>query len=284
MPDLSPAVRRKRLGLELRRLREQAGLNCEAVGSQLECSGTRISRIETGRISIRPGDVREMLDIYGVTGSDVTALIQLAREARRKPWWHAYGRIVPNWLETYIGLETEAARLRDFQPFVVPGLLQTGDYARATLTAAPDAGRGEAIERQVALRLERQAILARPDPPDLWVVLSENALRLEVGDGGVMRAQLGRLTDLARRPNITLQILPSQHAAHVYAISPFTILDVPEAADPTVVYVEHLTGGLFLESGDEVWRYGAVLDDLRSQALGTAESADLIARLAAAAR
>ncbi len=139
MPDLSPAVRRKRLGLELRRLREQAGLNCEDVGSQLECSGTRISRIETGRISIRPGDVREMLDIYGVTGSDVTALIQLAREARRKPWWHAYGRIVPNWLETYIGLETEAARLRDFQPLVVPGLLQTGDYARATLTAAPDA-------------------------------------------------------------------------------------------------------------------------------------------------
>jgi transcriptional regulator with XRE-family HTH domain len=277
--DLSPAVRRKRLGLELRRLREQAGLNCADVGSQLECSGTRISRIETGRISIRPGDVREMLDIYRVTGSDVTALIQLAREARRKPWWHAYGRIVPSWLETYIGLETEAARLRDFQPLVVPGLLQTGDYARATLTAAPDAGRGEAIERQVALRLE----LARPDPPDLWVVLSENALRVQVGDAGVMRAQLRRLTDLARRPNITLQILPSRHAAHVYPISPFTILDVPAAADPTVVYVEHLTGGLFLESGDEVWRYGAVFDDLRSQALGTAGSADLIAGLAAAA-
>ena len=188
------------------------------------------------------------------------------------------------WLETYIGLETEAARLRDFQPLVVPGLLQTGDYARAALTAAPDAGRGEAIERQVALRLERQAILARPDPPDLWVVLSENTLRLQVGDGGVMRAQLRRLTDLVGRPNITLQILPSQHAAHLYAISPFTILDVPEAADPTIVYVEHLTGGLFLESGDEVWRYGAVFDDLRSQALGTAESADLVARLAAAAR
>ena len=99
-----------------------------------------------------------------------------------------------------------------------------------------------------------------------------------------MQAQLGRLTDLARRPNITLQILPSQHAAHVYAISPFTILDVPEAADPTVVYVEHLTGGLFLESGDEVWRYRVVFHDLRSQALGTAESADLVARLAAAAR
>ena len=120
-------------------------------------------------------------------------------------------------------------------------------------------------------------------PPDLWVVLSENALRVQVSDGGVMRAQLRRLTDLARRPNITLQILPSQHAAHVYAISPFTILDVPEAAVPTVVYVEHLTGGLFLESGDEVWRYGAVFDDLRSEALGTAESADLIAALAAAA-
>ena len=199
MPDLSPAVRRKRLGLELRRIREQAGLSCADVGSQLECSGTRISRIETGRISVRPGDVREMLDIYGVTGGGVTALIQLAREARRKPWWHAYSRIVPSWLETYIGLETEAARLRDFQPLVVPGLLQTGDYASATLTAPPDAGRGEAIERQVALRLERQAILARPDPPDLWAVLRENALRVQVGDGGVMGAQLRRLADLARR-------------------------------------------------------------------------------------
>jgi transcriptional regulator with XRE-family HTH domain len=284
VPDLSPAVRRKRLGLELRRLREQAGLSCEDVGSQLDCSGTRVSRIETGRISIRPGDVREMLDIYEVTGGDVAALIQLAREARRKPWWHAYGRIVPSWLETYIGLETEAARLRDFQPLVVPGLLQTGDYARVTLTEAPDVGHGEAIERQVALRLDRQAILGRPDPPDLWVVLSENALRVQAGGAGVMRAQLRRLADLARRPNITLQILPGRHAAHVYPVGAFTILDVPEAADPTVVYVEHLTGGLFLESGDEVWRYGAVFDDLRSQALGTAESADLIGRLAAAAR
>jgi transcriptional regulator with XRE-family HTH domain len=277
----SPTLRRKRLGIELRRLREQAGLTCEQVGEQLECSGTRISRIETGRISVRPGDVREMLELYDVSDDEAGALAQLAREARRKGWWHAYGRVYPDWLESYIGLEFEAIRLRDFQPLVLPGLLQTEDYARAVLRAAPDAGSSEAIDRQVALRMGRQAILTQPAPPDLWVVLSESVLRVEPGGAAVLRAQLRRLADLARRPNVALQVLPSRAAAHVAPVSPFTILDFPEAADPTVVYLEHLTGSLFLESGDETWRYTVVFDHLRAEALGTAESADLITRLAA---
>lgn len=117
----SPTVRRRRLGIELRRLREQAALTCERVGERLECSGTRISRIETGRISVRPGDVREMLELYDVSDDEAGALAQLAREARRKGWWHAYGRVYPDWLESYIGLESEAIRLRDFQPLVLPG-------------------------------------------------------------------------------------------------------------------------------------------------------------------
>src|SRR5262249_24505708 len=137
MSTPSPTVRRKRLSIELRRLREQAGLTCEDVGQRLECSGTRISRIETGRISARPGDVRELVEIYGVTGAAADPLAQLAREARRKGWWHTYGRVLPAWFEAYIGLESEAARLRDFQPLVVPGLLQTEGYARAVLRAAP---------------------------------------------------------------------------------------------------------------------------------------------------
>jgi transcriptional regulator with XRE-family HTH domain len=277
----SPTVRRKRLGIELRRLRERAGLTCEEVGQRLDCSGTRISRIETGRISVKPGDVRELLDTYGVTGTEADSLVQLAREARRKGWWHTYGRLLPTWFEAYVGLEAEAIRLRDFQSMVVPGLLQTEDYARAVLRTAPTAGSAEDIDRQVALRMERQAVLAQANPPDLWVVLSESVLRVQVGGSAVMRAQLRRLIDVAERSNVTMQVLPFTTAAHVQPISPFTILEFPDAADPTVVYLEHLTGNLFLESQDEVRRYTVTFDHLRAEALGTGQSIDLIAHVAA---
>lgn len=277
----SPTVRRKRLGSELRRLREQAGLTCEEVGQRLECSGTRISRIETGRINVRPGDVHEMLDIYGVTGGEAASLVQLAREARRKGWWHTYGRVLPPWFEAYIGLESEAVRLRDFQPLVMPGLLQTEDYARAVLRAAPSAGRAEDIDQQVALRMDRQAVLGQANPPDLRVVLSESVLRAQVGGLAIMRAQLSRLINLAERATVTLQVLPFTAPAHVHPISPFTILEFAEAADPAVVYLEHLTGNLFLENEDDVRRYAAVFDRLRAEALDTGPSAELIAQIAA---
>jgi transcriptional regulator with XRE-family HTH domain len=277
----SPTVRRKRLGIELRRLREQASLTCEEVGQRLDCSGTRISRMETGRISVRPGDVRELLEIYGVTGAEADPLVQLAREARQKGWWHTYGQVLPTWFEAYVGLEAATARFRDFQSMVVPGLLQTEDYARAVLRAAPNPGSAEDIDRLVALRMERQAILSQASPPDLWVVLSENIIRVNVGGEAVMRTQLRRLIDVAERSNVTLQVLPFTTAAHVQPISPFTILEFPDAADPTVVYLEHLTGSLFLENEEETRRYTVVFDHLRAEALGTAPSVDLIARAAA---
>jgi len=281
MATPSPTVRRKRLGIELRRLREQAELTCEDVGQRLECSGTRISRMETGRISVRPGDVRELLEVYGVTGTEADSLVQLAREARRKGWWHTYGRVLPHWFEPYIGLESEAVRLRDFQPLVIPGLLQTEDYARAVLRAAPHAGSSTEIDRLVALRMGRQRILGQDRPPDLWVVLSESVLRVQVGGRAVMRAQLQRLAWVAERPNVTLQVLPFTTAAHVHPVSPFTMLEFPDAADPAVVYLEHLTGSLFLENEDEVRRYRVVFDHLRAEALGTGQTVDLIARVAA---
>jgi transcriptional regulator with XRE-family HTH domain len=281
MATPSPTVRRKRLGIELRRLREQTNLTCEDVGQRLECSGTRISRMETGRISVRPGDVRELLEVYGVTGAEADSLVRLAREARRKGWWHTYGRVLPTWFEPYIGLESEAVRLRDFQPLVMPGLLQTEDYARAVLRAAPHAGSSAEIDRQVALRMERQNILGQVSPPEVCVVLSESVLRVDVGGPAVMRPQLRRLADAAGRRNITLQVLPFTTAAHVHPVSPFTMLEFPDAADPAVVYLEHLTGSLFLENEDEVRRYRVVFDHLRAEALGTSQSAGLIARVAA---
>jgi len=237
--------------------------------------------METGRISVRPGDVRELLEVYGVTGAEADSLVQLAREARRKGWWHTYGRVLPTWFEAYIGLESEAVRLRDFQPLVMPGLLQTEDYARAVLRAAPHAGSGAEVDRQVALRMERQKILSQPSPPDVCLVLSESVLRVQVGGPAVMRAQLRRLTDAAERPNITLQVLPSTTAAHVQPISPFTMLEFADAADPAVVYLEHLTGSLFLENEDEVRRYRVVFDHLRAEALGTSQSVGLIGQVAA---
>jgi len=277
----SPTVRRKRLGIELRRLREQASLTCEEVGQRLDCSGTRISRMETGRISVRPGDVRELLEIYGVTGSEADALVQLAREARQKGWWHTYGRVLPPWFEAYVGLEAAAVRFRDFQSMVVPGLLQTEDYARAVLRAAPNPGSAEDIDRLVALRMQRQAILGQANPPDLRVVLTESIIRVQVGGPAVMRTQLRRLIDVAERSHVTLQVLPFTTAAYVDPISPFTILEFPDAADPTVVYLEHLTGSLFLEAAEEISRYTVVFDHLRAEALGTSPSIDLIARVAA---
>jgi transcriptional regulator with XRE-family HTH domain len=281
MATSSPTVPRKRLTTELRRLRERAGLTCEDVGQRLECSGTRISRMETGRIGARPGDVRELLEIYGVTGAEAESLVQLARDARRKGWWHSYGRALPPWFEAYVGLESAAARLCDYQPMVVPGLLQTQGYARAVLRAAPHAGRSEDLSRQVALRMQRQAILGQASPPEVRVVLSESVLRVQVGGPAVMRAQLQRLAELAKRPNLTLQVLPFSTAAHVQPISPFTILEFADPADPAVVYLEHLTGSLFLENEDEVRRYRVVFGHLSAEALGTGESAGLIARAAA---
>jgi transcriptional regulator with XRE-family HTH domain len=281
MTTPSPTVRRKRLTVELRRLREQAGLTCEDVGHRLECSGTRISRMETGRIGARPGDVRELLEIYGVTGAEADSLVQLARDARRKGWWHAYGRVLPPWFEAYVGLESDAARLHEFQPSVVPGLLQTEEYARAILRNAPHAGRGEDIDLRVALRMRRQAILDRPAPPQVQVVLGESVLWMQAGGPAVMRAQLLRLADLAARPGLTLQVLPLRSAAHAQPVGPFTMLEFADLADPTMVYLEHLTGSLLLEEEEEVQRYRAMFDHLRAGAVGPGPSAELIARTAA---
>ncbi len=283
----SPPVRRKRLGSELRRLREQARLTCEDVGRQLDCSGTRISRIETGRISARPGDVREMLELYGVTGAHAESLVQLARDARRKGWWQAYGPVIPPWFESYLSLASEAAGIREFAPMILPGLVQTEDYARAQLAGAAGSAAAEGqpgtapdIDGQVALRREWQARLNRPDGPQLALVIGEGALRTWAGGPEVMRAQLDYLQELSALRAVSLQVLPLRSAAAVHAVTPFTILDFADRADPPAVYVEYLTGSLVLDAADEVRRYAAVFGELRSGALGTADSTKFIGQLA----
>src|SRR6185437_5766116 len=195
--EQSPTVRRRRLALELRRLREAARLTCEEVAEHLECSASKISRVETGRVSVSPRDVRDMLELYGVTGKERDSLVQLARDSRQKGWWHAYSDPHNPQIGTYVGLESAASEIRVYEVSLIPSLLQTEDYARAIITSGMMNGAGDNTERSVALRMARQPALTRAEPPLLWTVLDEAALRRRVGGAELMRAQLEHVLELA---------------------------------------------------------------------------------------
>ncbi|MFC0532859.1 helix-turn-helix domain-containing protein [Phytohabitans kaempferiae] len=272
----SPTIRRRRLGAELRRRREAAGVTIEGVAERLECSASKISRIETGHTTATPRDVRDMLDIYGVRGDECEELVQIAREARQKGWWHPYSTVLTG---AYVGLEQAANSVRAYEQQVVPGLLQSEEYAKAMIRAArPDITTDE-VERRVRVRLNRQSLLTQDDPIDLWVVLDEAVVSRPVGGDAVMRAQLERLVEAAELPNVTLQILPFEAGGHAGMDGTFAILDFPEPSDPAVVYAENATGGLFLEKSEELRKYVFIFDHIRAAALRPEESVALIAKL-----
>jgi transcriptional regulator with XRE-family HTH domain len=272
----SPTVRRRRLALELRRLREAARLTCEEVAEHLECSTSKVSRIETGRVSVSPRDVRDMLDLYGVSAQEGASLVQLARDSRQKGWWHAYSDTIEPRFATYIGLESAASEIRIYEVTLIPGLLQTEDYARTVIAAGTVGGDHDGIERNVALLMARQPPLTSDDPPRLWAVLDEAALRRTVGGAGLMRLQLDHLLDLARLQNVAIQVIPFGAGAHPAMGRPFVILAFPERADPDVVYLEDLTSALYVEDVDEVDRYNMFFNHLRATALSFEDSAALI--------
>jgi transcriptional regulator with XRE-family HTH domain len=271
----SPTVRRRRLALELRRLREAAKLTCEEVAEQLECSASKISRVETGRVSVSPRDVRDMLEIYGVADEQRDGLVQLARESRQKGWWHAFGDTVQPHLATYLGLESAASEIRIYEVNVIPGLLQTEDYARTILTAGMVNSPRSDIERAVALRMERQR-LRRESPPELWCVLDEAALRRHVGGREGMRVQLEYLLEIASLRNVSLQVIPFAGGAYPGMGRPFNILSFGEDADPDVVYLEELASALWVENVDEVDRYQVYFNHLQATALSFEDSAALV--------
>jgi transcriptional regulator with XRE-family HTH domain len=272
----SPTVRRRRLALELRRLREAARLTCEEVAEHLECSTSKVSRIETGRVSVSPRDVRDMLDLYGVSAQQGASLVQLARDSRQKGWWHAYSDTIAPRFATYIGLESAASEIGIYEVTLIPGLLQTEDYARAVLMAGTVGGDHDGVERNVELLMARQPLLTSADPPRLWAVLDEAALRRTVGGAGLMRLQLEHLLDLARLPNVAIQVIPFGAGAHPAMGRPFVILAFPERADPDVVYLEDLTSALYVEDVDEVDHYNMFFNHLRATALSFEDSASLI--------
>jgi transcriptional regulator with XRE-family HTH domain len=273
----SPTLRRRQLGMELRRLREAAGATIDRVAERLGCSASKISRIETGQTGATPRDVRDMLEFYDVVPEHTDALLQIAREARQKGWWQLYGDVLTG---AYVGLEAAADRVRAYEALVVPGLLQTEDYAWAMIHAArPDIGAVE-IDKRVRVRISRQSLLTQDDPIDLWVVLDEAVLRRPVGGTKVMRRQLDHMVTMAELPNVTLQVLPFAAGAHAGMDGTFSILMYDDSADQNFVFAANAAGGLFLEKDEELHRYAFIFDYLRANALRPDESVSAIAKLA----
>ncbi|GAA3818886.1 MULTISPECIES: helix-turn-helix transcriptional regulator [Amycolatopsis] len=272
-----PTIRRRRLASELRRLREAADLTIDEVAEKLECSASKISRIETGHVGVTPRDARDMLELYGMTGDEREALVQLAREARKPGWWQAYKEVFTG---TFVGLEADASSLRAFQALLVPGLLQTEPYARAVIRAMrPDADESD-IQRRVAARTARQQLLTDPNPPEYWAVIDEAVLHRVVGGPEVMAHQAERLLTVAQLPHVTIQVVPFGAGAHPGMEGPFLILGFPEQADPDVVYVDSTSGGFFLELPPDVRRYILMFDHLRATALKPDDSVEVIAAAA----
>jgi transcriptional regulator with XRE-family HTH domain len=277
----SPVVRRRRLGLELRRLREAASVGINDVAERLERSESTVSRIETGETVVHLRDVREMLDMYGVSDRQLReTLLAIAKQAQQRGWWEAYR--VPADLEVYIGLEAEAGLIRAFELNVVHGLLQTEDYARAIFRGGWLTDSPEDVERYVTLRMRRQAVLKRqPEPLQMWLIQDEAALRRMIGGPSVLRAQLHWLIEASDLPNLTIQILPFTKGAYPGIGGPFSLVELSDPDLPTVVYVESSRRNLFLKTRRELQVYALVFDQLRAAALSPAESKSFMKAAAA---
>jgi transcriptional regulator with XRE-family HTH domain len=279
----SPTVRGRRLRHELRKIREEHGLTIEQVSERSggDWNASTISRWETGDRRIRPVDLRRLLDLYDVHGDQREVMLTLARQARERGWWRSYSDAIPEWFEVYLGLEAEAAVIHDYAAELVPGLLQTADYYRAFMRAAPAAGDEETIERKAAVRLARQERLTEEDPPKVWAVLNEAVIRRVVGGATTMRAQLQHIAEMADLAHVTVQVLPFRAGAHPAMDGSFIVLGFPEPTDPDVVYLEGQAGSLYLERPPEVERYAAIFSHLIAKALDPDESRSLIAQAAA---
>jgi transcriptional regulator with XRE-family HTH domain len=281
-PGGGPTALRIMLGAQLRRLREAKGITLEAAGYVIRASGSKMSRLETGRVGFKPRDIADLLTLYGVTDElERESLQELARKASALGWWHDYADVMPSWFEPYVGLEEAARSIRCYQTQCVPELLQTPAYARATASLAHPGRPAEQIERRVSLRMARQAVLSRPTPAHLWLVLDEAALRRPVGTAEVMRGQLEHLLEMAGRPNVTLQVIPLTAGGTVAAGGPFTVLRFSEPDLPDVVYLEQLTSALYLDKRETVDHYLAVLEQLCVEAREAPSSLKLISELLA---
>jgi transcriptional regulator with XRE-family HTH domain len=274
-------VLRMRLGSQMRRLREAAGITPDAAGFAIRASRSKISRLENGRVKFKNRDVTDLLALYGVTDEGVRSkFLALVMQSNGPNWWGEYGDILPAWFETYLGLEAAAATIRSFEVQFVHGLFQTADYAQAVTRLGRKAAPGNEVERWVTLRLKRQELLSRPDPPNVWSVMDEAVLRRPAGSAAVMRAQFRHLIEAAALPHVTLQVIPFDRGAHAGESGSFTVLRFEERDLPDVVYLEQLTNAVYLEQRSDVERYLEVRDEISSQALTPDETTRFFEKLA----
>ncbi|MEV0487209.1 helix-turn-helix transcriptional regulator [Streptomyces sp. NPDC050508] len=277
--SVNPTVRRRRLGQELRRLRELKGMTAEEVAERLLVSQSKISRLENGRRSISQRDVRDLCGVYEVEDVRIVdSLMQMAKDSRQQGWWHSFGDIP---YSVYIGLETDAASLRVYDPQVVPGLLQTRQYAEALIAGALPETASADVEKRVQVRLRRQERISAPENPlRLWTVMDESAVRRVVGNRSLMRDQLEHLVEQSQLPHVTVQVIPFDMGAHPGLNGQYAILEFPDAADSSVVYIEGVTSDLYLEKANDVQKYSVMYEHLRAQALNVDQSRQFIADIA----
>ncbi|MFF9215707.1 helix-turn-helix domain-containing protein [Streptomyces viridosporus] len=270
----SPTARRRRLSIELKRLREGSALTCAQVGQALDWSGSKVNRMETGSGRVQPSDIDALCRFYGTNDELREFLKSLARDAKTRGWWQVHGAGVPEWFNIYIGLEQDASTLRQYQCELLPGLMQIEAYARELHTTGSHMS-AEEIDRAVRVRLERQEMLTRPDSPEAWFIVNEGAVRNVIGDRELMREQLERALDSAALPNVTLQVLPFDSGTYP-ATGSFTMLGFPAPEDPDLVYRDGITDAVYLEGEHHVREYTRAFDGLRAAALSPQRSAQLI--------
>lgn len=275
----TPTAVRRQLGSELRRLRgRRRGAD---VAAGLGWSESKLSRIETARTGISATDLERLLAAYDVAEDERTRLLGLAQQAPARGWWHSYRAVVPDPLERYVGYESECAAMFEWEPQIVPGLLQTDEYARAVIEIARNLAGPDVVEHLVALRMARQAVLTRHPEPRLWAILDEGVLRRQVGGREVMRRQVQRLYDASHRPGITLQILPFAAGIHLAVTGAFTIFEFGPDGQPPVIHSEGITGGTFRDRPSEVQLCREVFTDAGRRALDADETRKLLASIGA---
>jgi len=276
-----PTVLRMLLGAHLRRLREAQGVSREDAGWEIRCSESKISRIELGRVSFKERDIADLLSLYGVNEGDPERerLLTLAREANTPGWWHRYGDVLPNWFQSYLGLESAASLIRTYEVQFVPGLLQSRDYARAVVLLGHRKARPAEVDRRVELRMARQALLNKADAPQFWAVIDEAVLRRPIGSPAVLRGQIEALIELTKLPNVRIQIVPFEVGGHAAAGGAFSILRFPAEDMSDVVYVEQLTSALYLEKPEDIDLYAETMERLSIEADPPGQTVDTLTRI-----
>lgn len=276
----APTVGQVVLGRRLRELREAAGLGREEAARVLRVAPATVRRMETAEVALKIPYVQVLLTAYGVSGNEAAAFVELVEEANRPGWWQRYHDVLPEWFSLYVSLEGAARIIRAYEPHFVPGLLQTEEYARAVLEAGTIGSAGPStVERHVALRMERQRLLERPDPPHLWVVMEETVLRRPVSaDGRVMRDQIDKLLEWSARDRVTLQIAEFADGPHPGTYAPFSLFRFAEPELPDMVVTEYLTGALYLDSRKEVSAHLEVLDHMTTRAASPRRTEELLRR------